>query len=219
MNFAKTLGAFALVGALASPAANAAVLAVYDLNGASGTTLPVTSVAPGFTFSSMSAVGVSGSAFGNHFYFSGWDAVQNPGKYLGLTMSSASAYDLTSMTFSAESTGTAAVTVEVRSSADGFASALDTFVWGPSPGTLVTSGSFNLSGIGPTSGALDLRFYFMDGTSTFGFANHECPNAGCGLPDVGIDITIHGNVVPEPSALLLAGLGLALIGVRRRRVR
>jgi PEP-CTERM motif len=75
----------------------------------------------------------------------------------------------------------------------------------------------NLSAIGALSGSLTLRFYFFGTSDTFGFANHECPNAGCGGTDVGRDIAIEGNMVPEPSTAALAGLGLVVLDLRRRR--
>ena len=219
MNISKFSSAVSIAFVLAAPVASAAVLGVYDLGGASGTTLPISSSGPGFTFSSMNAVGVTGAAFSNHFYFAGWGAVQDAGKYLGLTMSSAQAYDLTSMTFSVESTSPAAATVQVRSSVDAFSSIIDSFSWGPSAGTPVTDGTLDLSSIGQVSGALDLRFYFIGDTASHGFANHACPGAGCGLADVGRQITINGNVVSLPGTLALAGLGLGLIGLRGRRAR
>ena len=205
-----------LASAMAAPAANALTIATYDLANALTLTLPVTTVAPGFTASNMTATGVSGGAFANHFYFNGWNASPSLTKYFTITLSNPSPYSLTQMTFSAESTGTASASVQVRSSHDSFASMVDSFTWA-SPGTSVTNGTFNLSAIGPVTGSLTLRFHFSGTSDTFGFANHECPNAGCGGADVGRDVVIEGNLVPEPSTAALAGLGLAVLGMRRRR--
>lgn len=209
----------------ATQSVKAAVLATYELNSATGTTLPVTSVATGYTISPMSAIGVSG-AFSNHFYFSNWNATLNPAKYLSLTVGNPAAYRLTNISFSVETSTVAPATVIVRSSADGFASDIASFSWS---NDLVTDVTLSLAPIGTRTGNTELRLYFVTpapGTST-GIANHQPPGLGFGTPDIGVDVTINGDLVTAPAsiptlsewALIILTSIVAMFGLARMRFR
>lgn len=218
MNKSKLLGILLGWAACVYGTNSHAQIAVYDLVDASGTELPLSSSTAPFTFSSMTAVGLSSVAFSNHFYFSDWEASVNPGKYLTLTVNNPQGYTLNNMTFSVESSGSAEATISVRSSQDSFTADIDAFTWGPTGD--VTNGSFDLSSVGQVSGPLELRFYVVttDNGSSFGFANHEAGGAGAGSDDIGRDIEIFGTmeVVAVPvmpiQLLLLSILVIGAIG-------
>ena len=210
----------------AAHSAKAAVLATYDLNSATGTTLPVTPVAAGYTVSSMSAIGLNGAAFSNHFYFNNWNATLNPAKYLSLTVGNPAPYRLTDISFSVENSAVATTTVIVRSSADGFASDIASFSWS---NDLVTDVTLSLAPIGTRTGNTELRLYFVTpapGTST-GIANHQPPGLGFGTPDIGVDVTINGDLVTAPAsiptlsewALIILTSIVAMFGLARMRFR
>ena len=210
----------------ATQSAKAAVLATYDLNSATGTTLPVTPVAAGYTISPMSAIGVPGNAFSNHFYFNNWNATLNPAKYLSLTVGNPAAYRLTDISFSVETSVVAPATVIVRSSADGFASDIASFSWA---NDLITDVSLSLASIGTRTGNTELRFYFLTpaaGTFT-GIANHQPPGTGSGTPDIGVDVTLNGDLVTAPApiptlsewALIVLSSIVAMFGLARMRLR
>ena len=212
----------------ATQSAKAAVLATYDLNSATGTTLPVTPVAAGYTISPMSAIGVPGTAFSNHFYFNNWNATFNPAKYLSLTVGNPAAYRLTDISFSVETSVVAPATVIVRSSADGFASDIASFSW---TNDLVTDVSLSLASIGTRTGNTELRFYFLTpaaGTFT-GIANHQPPGPGSGTPDIGVDVTLNGDLVTATApasiptlsewALIFLSSIVAMFGLARMRLR
>ena len=212
----------------ATQSAKAAVLATYDLNSATGTTLPVTPVAAGYTISPMSAIGVPGTAFSNHFYFNNWNATFNPAKYLSLTVGNPAAYRLTDISFSVETSVVAPATVIVRSSADGFASDIASFSW---TNDLITDVSLSLASIGTRTGNTELRFYFLTpaaGTFT-GIANHQPPGAGSGTPDIGVDVTLNGDLVTATApasiptlsewALIFLSSIVAMFGLARMRLR
>ena len=212
----------------AAHSAKAAVLATYDLNSATGTTLPVTPVAVGYTVSSMSAIGLNGAAFSNHFYFNNWNATLNPAKYLSLTVGNPAPYRLTDISFSVENSAVATTTVIVRSSADGFARDIASFTWS---NDLVTDVTLSLAPIGTRTGNTELRFYFLTpaaGTDT-GIANHQPPGTGSGTPDIGVDVTLNGDLVTATApasiptlsewALIFLSSIVAMFGLARMRLR
>ncbi|MGZ8292244.1 MAG: PEP-CTERM sorting domain-containing protein [Telluria sp.] len=217
----KLLVAGAIAALSLTNAARADVIGTWDLAGATGTSLPVSMMAAGYTVTGMSAVGVSAVAFDNHFYFPGWGTTINTGKYFQMSVTHANPYVLNKMTFAAESTASTSATMYVRSSADNYASDIDSFTWA-SPNTEVTPGDFDFDALGTLAGTTTLRFYLTstNANAYFGFANHQCKatggGSGCGAADAGRDITLNGTV-PEPGAFALLGIGMVGFAAARRR--
>jgi hypothetical protein len=211
----------------------AAVIAQYDLLQADLTVAPgngslaPSTVASGFTASNLTVNNAVStvSQFGNHFYFDGWDTTVNASKYYETTLSSATPYTLGALTYSVEvadaDSGSNTATFYLRSSLDGYVGNIDVQTV---TGGLVTNNSVDLSGLGLLSGSTTFRWFVTSNSSTniVGFANHQCDpgslfDAGCGLADVGLDVTFNG--VPAPATLALMGLGLAGIGYRRKQLK
>lgn len=195
--------------------ANADLIVEYDYYNANGnSSLPHSFIDTDYTASALGTVGFGLTGFTNHFYTGGWANTINLGRYYNLTLSSTNNFFLDEMNFSLENTGGTG-NYFLRSSLDGFASDIST---GSFFNGLVTDFSVDLSGLAATNN-IEFRWY-MTGSSTIGFANHQCNGglggAGCGMADVGVDLGIYGAKIPEPSTLAIFALGI--MGLASRRV-
>ncbi len=218
---------FGFVFSMLAASAQAGLIAQYDYLQAdttlqvSGTEISASTVGTGFSASTflLNNTDNTAAAFGNHFYHNGWDATFNANKYYELSLSSTDAFSFSNVEFSLEEVGGSAATFWLRTSLDSFASDIATGMFSAG---LVTDFDINLSSLGVINSPISFRWYLAD-DSTAGFANHQCDagptfDAGCGLSDVGLDLTFYGDAmsVPEPGSFALFMLGLAGFGVRLR---
>lgn len=201
--------------------ANALLIAEYDLSsgtgGSAGTTKAATTVASGFSASSLTLTNADNNVGGlssNHFYHNGWDTTLNLAKYYEATISSANAFKFSNVLFSLEEMNGSASTYWLRSSLDGFASDIAT---GGFSGGLVTTFDVDLSNLGTIAAPISFRWYMTASnlSERAGFANHEPGGLGGNLSDIGVDLQFHK--VPVPATLVLFGIGLIGLGLGRRK--
>jgi len=179
-------------------------VANFDLRFASGQSLSPTSVLDGVSASPLTAHGVTGGGFSNHFYFNNWSSNLDAGKYYQLTIDPhGKTLDFSNVQFSMENTTSGAHNWAMRSSIDGFSSnlAIGSFSSG-----VVTSYSVDLTNLPEiqATGFITFRWYVWGGSGTAGFANHEPGGAGGGSVDRGMDLTFNAYIkdaVTDPIAL------------------
>lgn len=215
----RNLTAAALCGTmslLAASAAQAAVLGLYEFQNGS---LLSTDIDANSAASAFAGNGLADLNQGNAYSFLDTDIAS--GDYLSFTLApnAGTTLDLTTFSFSGYRLGAGSTTgtVQVYSSLDGFASALDIFnastftsattqtLDSPSgTGFFVDVSDAVFDAIGPAG--VEFRFFFTGNTD-------GPPNRRNAIDD----ITIAGRAVPVPAPLLLLGSALAgLVLVRRR---
>jgi hypothetical protein len=204
------------VSLLAAGGAQAAVLALYEFQSGS---LLSTDADANSTASPFASTGLADLNQGNAFSFLDTDIAGGDFLSFTVTPTGAGTLELTTFSFSGYrlGAGTTAGTVQVYSSLDAFASALNIFntstftssttqtLDSPSAAGLFVDVSNPLfDTIGP--GGVEFRFFFTGSTD-------GPPNRRNAIDD----ITVTGTAVPLPAPVLLLGSALAgLVLVRRR---
>ena len=188
------------------------------------------------TVSNLNGVGVTYGSGTGRLMFSGWNTGATTAsntftgsinllKYIefSLTATAGATIDMTSLDFGIRRSATGTRQFEVRSSVDGYGSALSNYTTLNasllnSSGVLTNPDSSSTTSYGPSNNlnlssltglsSVTFRFYFYNSETTAGTAGIQGP------------ITFTGATVPEPSsgALLVLG-GAALVAVRSFRKR
>jgi hypothetical protein len=209
----KILGLLAL-GILADPA-SAITLVQYDPLGSQASNVPVAPaiVAPGVLAGDLSQIGFED-------FWTNVDVLPvgrisssptiDVGQYL--TFSVSGRLDVDTLAYSLLSYLNAGATIaSVRSSIDGFAADIDTLT--PSLASGLQLLTFDLTGLPVVSGSTEFRIYFYGAPVDLrDWADLASTARGAS------GLTLSGVVVPEPGSLALLGLGLAGLGLSRRRI-
>jgi len=186
------------------------------------------------TVSNLNGVGVTYNSGTGRLMFTGWNtgATSGSNTFLGsinlskyiefsLTATAGTTIDMTSLDFGIRRSSQGTRQFEVRSSVDGFASALSNYstlnanllnsagvVTNPDPSSTTSYGPSNLLNLSSLTGlsAVTFRFYFYNSEATTGTAGLQGP------------ITFAGSTIPEPSSSMLMVLGAGvLVGIRSLR--
>jgi len=113
-------------------------------------------------------------------------------------------FAVTNVAFNFQRSSTGGQDWALRSSADGFATDIQTW-------SALGNGSYNTDTVLGSASSLEFRFYGYNGSSTAGTAGFE---------GTGDDLTVYGTLaaIPEPTTLALLAAGLALLLNRRRKM-
>lgn len=193
------------------------LLVAYDFSGYAGdeargtsTTVNVNMQDPAYIFRGL---GVNANGNANRFNGNNWTETSLANAiiandYFSCAISADVGYffDVTNIVFNFQRSTTGGQDWALRSSADAFATDLDS--WIALGNSTQTS---DLSGAGLTGlAAIEFRMYGYNGTGGSGSAGYE---------GVGDDLIINGTtaVIPEPTTVAMLGAGLAALACFRRR--
>ncbi|MDX2200596.1 MAG: PEP-CTERM sorting domain-containing protein [Phycisphaerae bacterium] len=215
----KRLTGLMLVG-LTVTSVQAANIVSYDFFGAPGNQAS-TAGASDFAQINVTPIsrgaGLTATAAANSISASGWTGETSDWIGFSFDVQSGFTATLANFFFASRSSSTGPGFTAVRTSLDGFTSNVATIA--QAPGANFVNNIVNLSGLGPITGTLEVRFYSDNTTSAGGgtvgangtlrFGNYS-PDGTTFTP-----FRIEGEVVPEPASLALLALG-ALAAIRRR---
>ncbi len=208
----STLASIALLGG-----ANAAVVASWDLSDGSVTTnaaatgldAGTASAGAGLSSANFTANGFGGDENAGLLDSSpGLGSVITDGQYLAFSVTPGS-LGITNLTFdlTIETLARASNTVTLMSSVDGFTlgNQIDTYT--NSTANSTANVSFDVSSFSSETSPIEFRLYL--------YGKETSPNAGSATYIS--NLSLSGNVVPEPTALTLLGLGSLACLTRRKR--
>ena len=216
MNVGNTLRMSVVFVLLASAARGQ--LLVYSFTGLTSTPTQVAMTVTGSTFTSFTGAGapstggalyLAGSA-GEYFQANSWNTGTNYFEFT-ITPVNGELITVTSLSFGARSSVTGPnngpTSVTLRSSVDGYASALSTSTLTPASNSW-TSNTLTMTSMSFTT-AVTFRIYGAGATSSAGTLRID-------------DVTVYGSPIPEPSTYAAIAGGLVLGGAiwsRRRQKR
>ncbi|HMP90714.1 MAG TPA: PEP-CTERM sorting domain-containing protein [Kiritimatiellia bacterium] len=213
------LGLFVSVGI-----ARADLLVGWNVGGLHGTNenLSANTIADDIASAVLSrGPGIAPSAATNSFLSNSWtmpagstisDAILS-NDYFSITITAEAGFTLnvTNLSWFVNRSATGPSNLTLRSSADGFATDLATWLRsGTSAGEIGTP--LAISGVN----SIEFRIYGAGATAAAGSLRVA---DGGNIGDTGIDLGVFGSVVPEPGTILLMGAGLIALTASRRKIR
>lgn len=224
MNVRSSMIAMVLV-ALASSATQAETLVTYLTFGQPGdqeTTPGVAQVAGLTAIDMVRGAGLSPNMGNNSFNSAGWTGEETDFIEFGFSVDTGLFTTLDSLFIGSRSSNTGPGTIGVFTSLDGFANEVFSI---QQSGTSFTNSIIDFSGLGPIVGDFTVRLIQIGTTSAGGGTTGEFGTFRVGdfFSDgefTTLQFTGTVGVIPEPSSIVLMGLGVAgLVGVARLRRR
>lgn len=211
--------AFIVVLAGAALAAQADVIAEWDLLGTPGDQASTTGTAAAHVsaIDLTRGAGLGVSAAGNSFSSVGWNNEAGDYMSFGFNVEAGYSVDLASLYIGTRSSGTGPGMLGLYYSGDGFSSALTTFT---QSGTAFLNSIVNLSSLTGLMGSVEFRIYQIGTVSAGGGVTGTSGTfrltAYFENGQFSRNLGFEGTVSPAPAALSLLGLG-GLVASRRRR--
>ena len=223
-------GVFGITSLLAlSPTAQAVTIVSYELAGALGNQVsqPPASMAAQVTGLSITrGSGLNAAAAVDSFNSTDWDesgaAAANDYFSFGFTVDPGSSVNLSSLILATRSSATGPGTMDLYYSGDGFTTSLHTF---NQPDSTFVNSAIDLSALVGLTGLVEFRIYETGNTQADGVGDTGATGTfrvSDYSPDGGQTfqpITFDGRVVPEPSSIVLAAVGLAYLAAVARAPR
>ena len=215
---------------LLAPVAGAAPIIAWDILGSDGQTASALSLDPDVSGTDLTPVNVTPWPGGYCCFTAaaGWEtsaAGPDLTKYYEFSVTAAATHSIVyqeialSLFRGIQGTDHGAELWQLRASYDGYASTLAFFdISSSAADQQILFSNVDISAVGTQSGTVTFRLYGYDYTAPgdySGFGNHPGPTP---LTGTGTNLTVGGQLAPEPVTLAQLGLGLAMLAfVGRKR--